>query len=821
MRNHIFLSAIGASLVAVAAPATAQQADALLEEIVVTARKREESLQDVPVSISVLNSDMLVESGIRDAYDLFDMTPGINWEQAQDRQGSRPSVRGVQTAAQNPVRQKVTSFLDGMPLLGQQGGLQFVGVDRVEVMRGPQSSAFGRATFAGAINYVSHNPGDEFSGDVRISTSDLGRNEVQLELSGPINDTFGYTLDVNLDEFEGPDEWESTDGYRLGGQETTYITGKLTFAPNEKFDGYVRFLHSEITDTPPIEYFVTADERAACSNINLGSMGQNPYVDGEFNCPISVPAGGYPRNHFPELDFVEGTTPFYVAQTYSVLNPSSNVERNRIQGQLNFNADNGGTLEILSFYSEDSLRRWYDSDTTDTTPVIMGTMAQGVNSMANPNTIDETYLEARWISPGEGRLRWLVGASIYDYSSLTNVHSQYAGVILGLEDLANGGNDFVPNLVLSDTSTNSGIYANVTYDFNDRTTLSLEGRFQRDDVTNVDNITGASFSNVTDSFQPRIGLNHAINDQVSVYGQISQGTNPAGVNLTYVEQLRVDSLAAAAAAGAVTFDETTFLTFDEEALTNFEVGIKATVMDGRMQLAAALYTMDWEKMIQPFTMDWNGAWNDGSFDPQGRTFGNPFVMARTFLNTGTGDLSGLEFESNWRINDGWSVRAALTLSSLEYEQFCDPLGVTTLGLAATDTTATGAPTACVEVGGNRLIEQPEETLVISPSYRSGTIGNSDWSWTARMDVRYEGDSPVDAQNIMYLPATTTINAGVTLRDDNWTIRLYGNNLNDEDTPRQVGYANDGSFGVSGPGRRNFRLRPRLPTEIGLQLSYDF
>ena len=133
---------------------------------------------------------MLVESGIRNPYDLFDMTPGINWEQAQDRQGSRPSVRGVQTAAQNPVRQKVTSFLDGMPLLGQQGGLQFVGVDRVEIMRGPQSSAFGRATFAGAINYISRTPGDEFSGDVRLATSDLGRNEMQLEIGGPINDTF-------------------------------------------------------------------------------------------------------------------------------------------------------------------------------------------------------------------------------------------------------------------------------------------------------------------------------------------------------------------------------------------------------------------------------------------------------------------------------------------------------------------------------------------------------------------------------------------------------------------------------------------------------
>jgi iron complex outermembrane recepter protein len=821
MKKLVF-SAVGASLLSVGAPTQsfAQDAFSLLEEVVVTARKREESLQDVPVSISVLSSDMLVDAGIRTAYDLFDMTPGINWEQAQDRQGSRPSVRGVQTNAQNPVRQKVTSFLDGMPLLGQQGGLQFVGVERIEVMRGPQSAAFGRATFAGAINYVSRDPGEEFSGDVRLATSDLGRNELQLEIGGPINDTFGYTVDVNLDEFRGPDEWISTDGFEMGAQATTYVTGKLTFAPNDNFDGYVRFIHTDIDDSPPIEFFLNPAERAACVNTTLPGMGVG-YLQGEFNCSVSVPAGGYPLDHTPESNFTPGTTPFYVAQTYSVLDPASRVERNRIQGQFNFNTDNGSTLELLTFYSEDDLRRWYDSDSSNTVPVVMGTMAQGVSSMANPNTIEETYLEARWLSPGDGRLTWLVGGSIYDYSSLTNVHSQFAGVVLGLEDLANGGNPFIPNLVLSDTSINTGIYANVTYDISDRTTLSLEGRFQRDDVTNIDNVSGNSFSNVTDSFQPRIGLNHTINDQVSVYGQISSGTNAAGVNLPYVEQLRIDSLAAAAAAGAVTFDETTFLTFDEEELTNFEVGLKATVLDNRLQFTAALYVMDWDKMIQPFTLDWNGAWNDGSFDPQGRTFGNPFVMGRSFLNTGTGNLSGLELEGNWAFTENFSVRAALTLSSLEYDQFCDPIGVTTLGLPATDTPATGAATSCVEVGGNRLNEQPEETLALSPTYRSGNIGNTDWNWVGRVDIRWSGKEYVDVQNIMALPASMQINGSLAFQNENWTIRLYGNNLNDEDTPRRIQFNNDGAFGVAGPGRRNFLIRPRLPKEIGLQLSYDF
>ena len=815
----LFVVWIAATL---AVPPTLAQ-DFQLEEIVVTARKREESLQEVPVSISVINSDLLVESGIRDAYDLFEMTPGINWEQAQDRQGSRPSVRGVQTAAQNPVRQKVTSFLDGMPLLGQQGGLQFVGVDRVEIMRGPQSSAFGRATFAGAINYVSRTPGDEHSGDLRLATSSLGRNELQFEIGGPLNETFGYTLDANFDSFRGPDEWVSSDGFELGGQQTTYVTGKLTFAPNDNFDGYVRFIHSDIDDTPPIEWFATRAERDACSNITIG-MG-NRYFEGNFNCEVAVPADGYPRNHSPELIFPEGSPEYYAAQTYSVLDPASRVERNRIQSQVNFSTDGGGALELLAFHSEDELRRWYDSDTSAADPVVsfpMGmAMVVGVSSMANPNTIEENYLEVRWLSPGDERLRWLVGASVYDYASLTNVWSQYAGVVLELEDEVNRGNPFIPNLVLSDSSTNTGVYANVTYDITDQTTVSFEGRFQRDDVTNVDNITGNSFNLTTDSFQPRIGLNHNLSEQVSVYGQISSGTNPAGVNLPFVEQLRINSLAAAAEAGAVTFDETTFLTFDEESLTNFEVGVKATLAENRLQLAAALYVMEWDKMIQPFTLSWAGDWNDGTYDPNGTIYGGPFVMARTFINTGVGDLSGVEVEANWQVSDNWNLRGAATLSSLEYSQFCDPLGVQNLGLPPTATAATGAPTACVEVGGNRLIEQPEQTFVLSPIFRSDPIGNSDWSWMARLDLRYQGDEFVDAVNILGLPATTILNGSLALRNAEWTIRLYGSNLTDDRTPRRINFSNDNTIAPTGGGRRNFRIRPRIPREVGAQVTYQF
>ena len=144
------------------------------------------------------------------------------------------------------------------------------------------------------------------------------------------------------------------------------------------------------------------------------------------------------------------------------------------------------------------------------------------------------------------------------------VYTQLAGVVLGLEDEANKGKAFTPIAVNADKSTNTGVYANVAWDVSDRTTLSVEARYQDDDVTNENKNTGDKFNNVTTSFSPRLAFTHAVNDNWSAYGQFSNGTNPAGVSIDFVREVIVDSLAAARAGGYVTYDANTFKVFEEE-----------------------------------------------------------------------------------------------------------------------------------------------------------------------------------------------------------------------------------------------------------------
>ena len=828
MNRNVFMSAFASVLVASTASfltvnTVHAQGAQLLEEIVVTARRREESLSDIPVSITAISSDILQEANIVDMYDLFENTPGVEWQQAHDRQGSRPSMRGVNTFAQAPSRQKISSFLDGLPVSGQQGGIQFYGVDRVEISRGPQSTAYGRSTFAGAINYVSRNPGEELEYGVTLGSSSLQRNKTHLSASGPITSNnvmeLGFVFDAAKDTMRGEDGWVSSDGYRLAGLDTTYVTTKITFnSTNEKVDGYIRHIYKEIDDDPPLIQSIDVDKRMACSNIQVGSgMAVEQYFKGTFNCAIpSVPAGGYDRNHHPQAAFAEGTSQHNWAKVYDVAEPSSRIKRNRVQGQVNFNLDGGSTISLLGYTSKDDLRRWMDSDGTGVVPVIttaMGmTMVSGVNSMANPANVNDWFAEARWTSPDDQRLRWLVGASRYRNSSEAWVWSQYGGVYHQLENVINNGNDFLPNMILGDHVKATGIYGSINYDLTDRATLSVEVRQQKDDMTNRDIRSGFEQQIITDSFSPRVALNYDINDDLTSYFQYAKGTNPAGTNVVFMEPTRIQSLQTAKAAGAITWDETTFLTFEEEELQNMEVGLKGSTLNGRLNFSAAYYMMDWDKMIQPFSLNWSGDWDAAG------NFQNNMKSARTFMNTGNGTLSGLEFEGNLFVTDNLTMRLGFSSAKAEYKTFCDPVAVTTYKQVANGPAS--SPTACHVVDGNDIQNQPDSTMFVSPTYRA-PLGDSGWRYSVRFDARYTSESYNDSFNMMKLPSTVIYNGSLTFSNDNWRVQLWGRNLSDDDTPRQITFSNDNVIAISGGNRRNFKWYKRDPREYGVTIDYNF
>lgn len=810
----------GVFLVATPMPAGAQ--DASLEEIVVTARKREENLRDVPVSISVMNSELLDAAGIATQQDLFDMTPGLEYDDGNnfgDRNAGAPGIRGIQSLEIASTRQKATSFLDGMPMNGQAGSLQFVDVERVEVYRGPQSAAFGRSTFAGAINYVSKDPTDEVEGSIAVNYSDQELRQYQGSISGPLGEKVGFRIDANYEDVRGNPDWVSSDGYDLGNTQTTYISGKLKFNPSDRVQASLKFIHQENEDGNGATYFITDP---SCLNYDYTDQQGRPqsYLQGSFNCNTSIPDGGIQRNHDTAATFDPSDPNYNLALSYAVLDPVVTLERDRIQGTLDFDIGRG-LLQVQAYHSEDEAQRWQDADRSDTPLTIaMGMVGMNSNTMADPNSIEENYAEVRWVSPDDSKLRYVVGASYYDYNFLTNIFAQYAGIVLGLEDELG---PIGPLQIFSEDGNNAGVFVNLTYAASDKTTLSFEGRYQSDDISNVNNVTGESFNNKTTSFQPRLAINHAISDNVSVYGQYSTGNNPAGVNVNFTNPEAIESIAIANTGNAfgpavITYDAESYLEFDEEKLTNFEVGLKGTLADRKVELAAALYYMEWEDMVQPYNLNWDGDWNDNGMG--GTLYAPPFTMSRTFINLGSADFLGVEGEVNWRATDNFSIRTTFAWQDAEYTDFCSLWAVDTLNVAPDLFAADGdTPSDCTIVDGNTPVRQPKFSFTVSPTFR-GELGNSGWGYAARLDWRRSGSNYLDDYNVMKLPNTDILNLSLSFTNEMFNVRLYANNLTDDDTPTAVGYATDWNQAING-SIDNLYILGRRPREIGLRLQANF
>ncbi|MFL2546810.1 MAG: TonB-dependent receptor [Candidatus Rariloculaceae bacterium] len=826
-----------------AAPATTAQAQLaeqnLLEEVVVTARKREESLMDVPVAVSVLTTDFVQAANIMDTYDLYAETPGVDYEETRERLGGRTTIRGVNPGSQNPVNQKVSIFIDGAPIFGTNVSMQYIDLERVEVLRGPQSAAFGRATFAGAVNYVTRDPGDEFGATFKLTGSDLGRTIIGASLDGPITDTLGFTADIVAEEFDAPDEWVTSDGFRSGSTSTDYFAGKLKYTPNDFFDMELTASYLEADDGPGSEWLVNTANWRDCNNVVLGNG--RPYLQGDFDCQKYQPDAPNPRNHDLTTEYVPGTDDWNEAWAETVQEPGAVQERTRFAGEFNFNFDNGGLLQAVISTAEDDTRRWIDADMSDVSTVNMGGFSSmNTNNMGNRRGTDkEDFIDVRWLSPDDSSLRWMVGVSRFEFGysdAAINEFNAIENPDLGLECLINNCMPFDPTRRQNQSTEATGVYGNVNWDVSDRTTLSFEGRFQRDENLTRDVVSGASVTQVTDSFQPRFAINHSLNDSWSLYGQISQGTSPAVTTPEMINPTVQAASEAAMASGFINYTTATFASSDEETLTNFEFGIKGNAMDGRLQLAASIYYIDWEDMLLNETFRFGGndpvngscagvadCWNDGSWDPNGVIYDEDFTdINGVRVNSGTGELSGVELEANFRATDRWSFRTMLALQNNEYGTNCDLSGADQgnngFGFAS-DCIVRGVPG--LQVAGNEIERNADTQFTLSTSYVAPLGIGDNWEWTARLGIRYVGDKYYDVINYAVLPATTTTTGQISFQNDNWQIILFGNNLTNEDTPLDFDDFRDRRPGGTGGANHSWRYRPRLPREVGARLNYTF
>jgi iron complex outermembrane receptor protein len=205
-----------------------------LEEVVVTATKRAQSLQDVPMAVNAFNADTIETAGINDAGDLAILTPALNINVNTNPFAARMVIRGVGTAQTDPALEpSVGLFIDGI-YLGRTGlGMSdLTDIERIEVLQGPQGTLYGKNTNAGAISVITKKPSFEKSeGYIEASVGNYSMNKLTASISGPLTQNLAYRLSGNINQRDG--YYDNSAGVDFNDADDWNIQGKLQWEPTE------------------------------------------------------------------------------------------------------------------------------------------------------------------------------------------------------------------------------------------------------------------------------------------------------------------------------------------------------------------------------------------------------------------------------------------------------------------------------------------------------------------------------------------------------------------------------------------------------------
>ncbi|MGH8187003.1 MAG: TonB-dependent receptor plug domain-containing protein, partial [Steroidobacteraceae bacterium] len=234
-------------MLGISATSLAQEAPrstSILEEIVVTAQKRSESLQDVPVAVSAFTSETRDLLGITNITDLTDFTPGLSYASTLDRMSLRGVGRLTNNYGSDPG---IATYSDGFYTASNvEAGKRPIHTDRIEVLRGPQGTLYGRNSIGGALNVISKRPTETFEGEVRATVGNYDTQIFEGSLSGPITDWLRFRVAGNTGG-QGEGFFRDEDSNETEGNvsDDLYVEGQLEFNIGASFEGWFKYAHAE------------------------------------------------------------------------------------------------------------------------------------------------------------------------------------------------------------------------------------------------------------------------------------------------------------------------------------------------------------------------------------------------------------------------------------------------------------------------------------------------------------------------------------------------------------------------------------------------
>lgn len=748
----------------------------VLEEIIVTARKREESLLDVPMAISALGKDQLEKMNIQDMTDISKLTPGMYFSDygsnRADRYSSQFVVRGLAVNNFANFSNAAILFVDGVPIASSNipGTLD---IERVEVLKGPQTAQFGRNTFSGAISVTTRQPTNEWDARALAEYATYDSSQVGLALSGPIiKDKVLFRLSGEHRN-RGAQYHNVVDGQNLGGQTTTSISANLKFTPTEALNISLVGNYYEYHDDPGAAYRLTKADH----NCDPGKTGKNTFFCGK------APAIDESRLVFLYIDqrWKDLILPRAYFKPPLATTPGLTSENTHLSGSLAYTFANNWLFEASTGYDKTNAgtisNEWYNPKVTNR----LATPANGARTdvfswLYNLNRYFKDFSqEVRLSSDAASSLRWTFGGNYVKFDGAGEVNGDVA---LGALTLLPGSRRVVKTL-----SGFGGAY----YDVIENLELGLEARYQSDKAADTPryfaNLTGTpNLRGKWNAFTPRVTLNYKATEDITLYALWARGNRPGAFNAALAPGANL-----AGTQAAIVAQTGAKLEVDPEKIDSYDVGVKARVLDGRGIATLGVYT--------------------GSITNQQTS--KSFVVATpsvligsVFVSQGKTSFNGVEFDSSLQVTKELSVSAAFALNDVKIKVGGNPA---LLGLS-------GGLTDGV---GKRLAGVPRTSGNLTARYTNKLTDAFDWYVGG--EYIYVGGKYATNANLVSTGAQQLVNVRAGVENDGVRIELWGKNILDNKTPPDISNPFDyDSF--TGVGLQ-INL-PQKPT-YGVRMNYKF
>ena len=718
-----------------------------LDRIVVTARRQEETLQDAPVAVSAFSSQEIASQGLNNVDDLARFAPGLSFSQTFGRSGDRPVMRGqsnVLAGVQFGVESGTAYFIDGIYFNGDIQSIDFNSLERVEVIRGPQSALYGRNSYAGAINFITRDPTNEFQGNAKFLAARHDEREFAGSISGPIiDDQLYFRLGARYFEYGG-EHVNTLTGNKMGSEETRGLNGALIWNATPDLRARLNVMYKE-DDDGPLPIFLHPTTFNNCEPGFRSAAFRRAFFP-----PIR---GGGPIVSDNNFQYFCGAIEAYpeLLQANTEPLPDGTPDGTAFDGifseeyfvglNLDWNL-NGWALTSQTGWRDETRRFGSDSDFSDAfvvflpagVPVPPGTGPLFMNTSVSE--IREWSQEFRIASPSDRDLRFLAGVFYYDYEkeqrSLTFASPK-------------SGNPF-GNV---DEITNQALFGLVSYDINDQLTVTGEIRYQDEEKSRLDQQpqSGEELFFGKESYTattPRFTLDYQIDSERMVYFTYARGAKPGGLNGSIGEPIG-------------------FPTYKQETSDNFEIGLKSTWLDGRVLVNAAAFFID-AKDVQLTTALPS---QDGG------------AITSVATNQGASETLGLELEVRALINNNLTLIGSYALADSEFTEGCDDFEYTlnTGGLLI----APGTESPECSIKGNQLPLGSKHSASLGADFRLPLDGGLEFF--AFPTLSYESKKYVQVHNRAWVPSTTLLNLRAGIRSDTgWELAAFARNLLDEDAP---------------------------------------